>query len=82
MQWLGPRGVNMTVDHYEIRDGGTWRYTHADDEGNEYGFHGVFAALSGGIVLAMKPWAPELLARTRTAASLRPEIRICGSSGY
>jgi len=42
VQWLGPRGVTMTVDHYEIRDGGTWRYIHADDEGNEYGFHGVF----------------------------------------
>ena len=42
VQWLGPRGVTMTVDRYEIRDGGTWRYIHADADGNEYGFHGVF----------------------------------------
>jgi uncharacterized protein YndB with AHSA1/START domain len=42
VQWLGPRSVTMNVERYELRDGGTWRYTHADDEGNEYGFHGVF----------------------------------------
>ena len=32
----------MTVDRYEIRDGGRWRYVHRHPEGNEYGFHGVF----------------------------------------
>ncbi len=42
VQWLGPHGVTMAVDRYEIRDGGTWRYTHTDADGNEYGFHGVF----------------------------------------
>ena len=42
VQWLGPRGLEMTVDRYEIRDGGTWRYIHKDAAGNEYGFHGVF----------------------------------------
>ena len=26
----------------EARDGGTWRYIHKDDAGNQYGFHGVF----------------------------------------
>ncbi len=39
---FGPRGLEMTVDRYEIRDGGTWRYIHRDADGNEYGFHGVF----------------------------------------
>ena len=42
VQWLGPRALTMTVDHYDLRDGGTWRYVHADDAGIEYGFHGVF----------------------------------------
>lgn len=42
VQWLGPRGLEMTVERYEIRDGGTWRYIHRDADGNEYGFHGVF----------------------------------------
>jgi uncharacterized protein YndB with AHSA1/START domain len=42
VQWLGPRSLNMTLDHLEVRDGGRWRYTHRDADGNEYGFHGVF----------------------------------------
>ena len=40
-QWLGG-DFEMVVDHFELRDGGTWRYTHRDVEGNEYAFHGVF----------------------------------------
>ena len=42
VQWLGPRAYTMTIDRFDLRDGGTWRYVHADDAGNEYGFHGVF----------------------------------------
>lgn len=52
-QWLGPRGLTMTVDRWEVRDGGTWRYIHRDGDGNEYGFHGVFhgtPSAEGGIV--------------------------------
>lgn len=42
VQWLGPRQLTMTVDCLDARDGGTWRFTHRDTDGNEYGFHGVF----------------------------------------
>ena len=42
VQWLGPRKYKMTIDEYEPRDGGRWRYVHSDDEGNSFGFHGVF----------------------------------------
>jgi uncharacterized protein YndB with AHSA1/START domain len=42
VQWLGPRKYTMTIDRYDLRDGGSWRYTHSDDAGNAYGFHGVF----------------------------------------
>ena len=42
VQWLGPRNLKMTIDRYDARDGGTWRYVHTDPDGNEYGFHGVF----------------------------------------
>jgi uncharacterized protein YndB with AHSA1/START domain len=41
-QWLGPRKYTMTIDRFEPRDGGTWRYVHSDDAGNSFGFHGVF----------------------------------------
>jgi uncharacterized protein YndB with AHSA1/START domain len=42
VQWLGPRELTTNVDRYEARNGGTWRYTQSDAEGNSYGFHGVF----------------------------------------
>jgi len=41
-QWLGPRRYQMRVEAYEVRDGGRWRYVHLDDQGHEFGFHGVF----------------------------------------
>jgi uncharacterized protein YndB with AHSA1/START domain len=42
VQWLGPRDLTTTIDRYEARNGGTWRYLQTDAEGNTYGFHGVF----------------------------------------
>lgn len=42
VQWLGPRRLTMTIDHLDVRDGGTWRYIHREADGTEYGFHGVF----------------------------------------
>jgi uncharacterized protein YndB with AHSA1/START domain len=41
-QWLGPRDLALTVERYDTRDGGRWRYIHTDYEGNSYAFHGVF----------------------------------------
>jgi uncharacterized protein YndB with AHSA1/START domain len=42
VQWLGPAKYEMVVDEYDVRAGGSWRYVHRDNDGNEYGFHGVF----------------------------------------
>ena len=42
VQWLGPRQLTMEVDHFEVRDGGRWRYVSRDAAGGEYGFRGVF----------------------------------------
>jgi uncharacterized protein YndB with AHSA1/START domain len=41
VQWLGPRDLEMRVDHYDCRTGGSYRYIHARD-GEEYGFRGCF----------------------------------------
>jgi uncharacterized protein YndB with AHSA1/START domain len=41
-QWLGPRRLTMEVDRFDLRDGGTWRYLHKEEDGTAYGFHGVF----------------------------------------
>ncbi len=40
-QWLGPRGMRTDIDHYDFRSGGTYKYTHSDDNGS-YTFSGVF----------------------------------------
>ena len=40
-QWLGPRNLKMNIETFEPRNGGSWRYTQTDDEGNEFTFHGV-----------------------------------------
>ena len=42
VQWLGPRDLTMKVEHWEVRDGGRWRYAHTDAQGETYWFHGVF----------------------------------------
>jgi uncharacterized protein YndB with AHSA1/START domain len=42
VQWAGPLGLTMTVDHFDLRHGGTWRYISSDAHGNEYSFNGVF----------------------------------------
>ncbi len=41
-RWLGPRRLSMEIDRFEARDGGRWRYVSREEDGTEYGFHGVF----------------------------------------
>jgi uncharacterized protein YndB with AHSA1/START domain len=41
VQWLGPRRLKMTLEKFEPTNGGSWRYIHRDENGNEYAFHGV-----------------------------------------
>jgi uncharacterized protein YndB with AHSA1/START domain len=49
-QWLGPRDLVMTVDHWDCRTGGSYRYLHTR-EGEEYGFHGCFHEVRPGEVI-------------------------------
>jgi len=30
VKWLGPRGLTMTLETFEPRNGGSWRYIHKD----------------------------------------------------
>jgi uncharacterized protein YndB with AHSA1/START domain len=41
IQWLGPQRLTMTVETFESKTGGSWRFIHKDKDGNAYGFHGV-----------------------------------------
>jgi uncharacterized protein YndB with AHSA1/START domain len=40
-RWLGPRGRQAKVDHWDCRDGGSYRYVIVSD-GFEAGFRGCF----------------------------------------
>ncbi len=41
VQWIGPRRLTTTLERFEQRNGGSWRYIQKDAAGNEYAFHGV-----------------------------------------
>ena len=44
VKWVGPRGMKMTIEKWEPRDGGSYRFTHERD-GHVYGFLGVYHEL-------------------------------------
>jgi len=49
IQWNGPRGLEMRIDHHDFRTGGSWRYVHVDGETNEeYWFNGCFHEVRPG----------------------------------
>lgn len=41
VRWLGPRDLEMEVDHHDCRTGGSWRFVHRRGD-EEYGFFGSF----------------------------------------
>lgn len=51
VQWLGPHGYEMVLETFEPYSGGRYRYIHKDQDGNEYGFHGVFHEMSEELMI-------------------------------
>jgi len=51
VQWLGPRGYEMILETFEPVSGGRYRYVQKDNDGNEYGFHGVFHEMSEELMI-------------------------------
>jgi uncharacterized protein YndB with AHSA1/START domain len=43
-RWCGPRDLQMTIDTWDARTGGSYRYVHRRGA-EEYGFHGTFHEL-------------------------------------
>jgi uncharacterized protein YndB with AHSA1/START domain len=41
-KWMGPRDLELRLDEYDARPGGSYRFVHRDAQGGEYGFRGVF----------------------------------------
>ena len=50
-QWLGPHGYEMILETFEPYSGGRYRYIHKDNDGNEFGFHGVFHEMSEELMI-------------------------------
>ena len=40
-RWIGPDGMTTTLDRWDARTGGSWRYV-ATRDGREFAFHGCF----------------------------------------
>jgi uncharacterized protein YndB with AHSA1/START domain len=55
VQWLGPRGMETKIDHYDWRTGGSYRYVQIQGD-EEYAFRGSFHEIRG----------PELMIQTFT----------------
>jgi len=41
VQWLGPRRLQMRLEQWDMRRGGSYRYVHVDEDGTQYGFWGA-----------------------------------------
>lgn len=53
-KWLAPKNMTMTIDKFEPKAGGSYRYIHSDSNGNQFAFRGVTHELI----------APELVIQT------------------
>ena len=40
-RWMGPNGMEVRIDSFDCRSGGSYRYVHSRD-GEEYAFRGCF----------------------------------------
>lgn len=54
VRWLGPRDLEMRIDKFQPKKGGSYRYIHIDPNGNEYAFNGIIHEMI----------APELVIQT------------------
>jgi uncharacterized protein YndB with AHSA1/START domain len=67
VQWLGPRTVTMTLDVFEPKNNGRWRYIHTDPYGGVYAFHGVYHEVL----------APELIINTFEFEGIPEKGHVC-----
>ena len=54
IQWVGPDSMEMKIEKFDNRSGGSYRFLHVDGQGNKYGFNGVIHEVA----------APERVIRT------------------
>lgn len=45
VRWMGPNDLTTRIDHWDARDGGSWRFINSRGD-EEYAFHGCFHEVS------------------------------------
>ncbi len=45
-QWWGPSYLTTTVERYEVKPGGSWRFIQQGQTGEQHAFHGVYHEVS------------------------------------
>lgn len=87
-EWLGPRRLTMRVEEYDFRPGGSYRYVHSDDEGNEYVFFGEFLEVAEpelivqAFCFVMEPPVPPSIDRTELVDLGDGRTRLVTSSKF
>lgn len=56
VRWVGPDAMTSTVDHWEARTGGSWRYVTLAPDGSEHAFHGCFHEVRPDRVVQTFTW--------------------------
>lgn len=54
-RWVGPDGMDTTIDVWDPRDGGSWRYV-ARRSGEEYAFRGCFHRITDDTIVQTFTW--------------------------
>lgn len=54
-RWVGPDGIDTTIDVWDARDGGEWRYTAVSD-GVEHRFRGCFHQVTETRIVQTFTW--------------------------
>jgi uncharacterized protein YndB with AHSA1/START domain len=54
-RWVGPDGMATTIDVWDARDGGSWRYV-AERDGQAFGFRGCFHRIGEDAIVQTFTW--------------------------
>ena len=54
-RWVGPDGMDTTIDVWDVRDGGSWRYV-ARRDGQDFGFRGCFHRIDEDTIVQTFTW--------------------------
>ena len=55
-RWVGPNGTKATIDVWDVRDGGSWRFFGSGQDGQEYAFRGCFHRIGEDAIVQTFTW--------------------------